>query len=233
MEAVAFIFARGGSKGLPRKNIKLFSGKPLIAWSIAQAKAVSRIHRIIVSTDCQDIAGVALEYGAEVPFIRPPELALDTTPEWLAWKHALNFISKQSGKLPHCMVSLPPTAPLRQPEDIENCLDQFQQGNKDVVITTTTSHRNPYFNMVKKQEDGTVDLIIKDSLGVSRRQDAPSVLDVTTVAYVADPKFVLTHGSIFEGRVGNVHVPIERAVDIDSLLDFQYAEFIFSQKEHY
>ena len=90
MKTIAFIFARGGSKGLPGKNIRLLGGKPLIAWSIEHARAVQRIDRIIVSTDSQEIANVAKEYGAEVPFIRPEQIAGDTSPEWLAWRHALN-----------------------------------------------------------------------------------------------------------------------------------------------
>ncbi|WP_217641124.1 acylneuraminate cytidylyltransferase family protein [Cylindrospermopsis raciborskii] len=89
MTIVAFIFARGGSKGLPGKNIRPFAGKPLIAWAIEQAQAVSRISRVLVSTDAEEIAAVALDYGAEVPFLRPPELAQDDSPEWLAWRHGL------------------------------------------------------------------------------------------------------------------------------------------------
>ena len=100
MKTVAFIFARGGSKGLPGKNILPLAGKPLIAWSIEHAKAVKRIGRIIVSTDSQEIADVATQYGAEVPFIRPDELSSDTSPEWLAWRHALGYLREKEGVLP-------------------------------------------------------------------------------------------------------------------------------------
>ena len=91
MKTVAFIFARGGSKGLPGKNIKPLAGKPLIAWSIDHARAVERIKRVIVSTDSQEIADIAHEFGAEVPFMRPQELARDDSPEGLAWRHALHY----------------------------------------------------------------------------------------------------------------------------------------------
>lgn len=229
MNTIAFIFARGGSKGLPGKNIRPFAGKPLIAWAIEQAKAVRRIHRVIVSTDAQDIANVAMEYGADVPFLRPAHLATDSSPEWLAWRHALAFVQETEGILPDAMVSVPVTAPLRQPTDIDNCLDAFSTGLADIVITVTEARRNPYFNMVKANPDGTVGLVIPPDKGVSRRQDAPIVYDMATVAYVANPTFILTQNSMFEGRVKAVEVPIERAIDIDTLFDFQVAEFLFQQ----
>ena len=224
MKATGFIFARGGSKGLPGKNIRPLLGKPLIAWAIEQARAVRRIDRVIVSTDSPDIADVALNHGAEVPFIRPPELARDDTPEWLAWRHALAYLKELDGVFPEAMVSVPTTAPLRLPLDIENCLDEFEKGDVDVVITVTDAHRSPYFNMVKANEDGTVGLVIPPSSSVVRRQDAPRVLDMATVAYVARPSFVMEHGAVFDGRVRSVYVPPERAIDIDTGLDFRIAE---------
>jgi len=224
MKATAFIFARGGSKGLPGKNIRPLGGKPLIAWSIEQALAVRRIGRVIVSTDSHEIAAVAREHGAEVPFIRPEELARDDSPEWLAWQHALNYLQDEEGALPDAMVSVPTTAPLRSSIDIENCLDEYEKGDADMVITVTDAHRSPYFNMVKLNADGTVGLVIPSQSVVARRQDAPAVFDMTTVAYVARPEFVLTRHATFEGRVRHVHVPLERAIDIDTLLDFRLAE---------
>ncbi len=226
MKAVAFIFARGGSKGLPGKNIRPLTGKPLIAWSIEHALAVNRIERVIVSTDSEDIAKVARGYGAEVPFIRPAELARDDSPEWLAWRHALNFLRETTGTFPDAMVSVPATAPLRLSQDIENCLDEYENGDAEMVITVTDAHRSPYFNMVKKNSDGTVGLVIPPPLAITRRQDAPVVYDMATVCYVAKPKFVMEKNSTFEGRVKAVHIPSERALDIDTLLDFQIAESI-------
>ena len=142
MKAVAFIFARGGSIGLPGKNIRPLGGKPLIGWSIEHALVVKRIERVIVSTDSEDIAAVAREYGAEVPFIRPAELARDDSPEWFAWRHALNYLRETTGALPEVMLSVPATAPLRLPLDIENCLDEYEKGDADVVITITDAHRS-------------------------------------------------------------------------------------------
>jgi len=231
MKAIAFIFARGGSKRLPGKNIRMLSGKPLIAWSIEHVLAVKRIERVIVSTDSKEVADVAREYGAEVPFIRPAELARDDTPEWLAWRHALNYLSETTGALPGVMVSVPATAPLRLPIDIENCLDEYEKGDSDVVITVTDAHRSPYFNMVKINADGTVGLVIPPKLGIVRRQDVPVVYDITTVCYIANPEFVMTHNAIFEGRIKAVQIPVERAIDIDTLLDFQIAESLLNIRE--
>lgn len=230
MKAVAFIFARGGSKGLPGKNIRPLGGKPLIAWSIEHALAVKRIARVIVSTDSEQIAAVAREHGAEVPFIRPADLARDKSPEWLAWRHALQHLTEIDGVLPDAMVSVPATAPLRLPLDIENCLDEFDKGDADMVITVTDAHRSPYFNMVEANADGTVGLVIPSKSAIARRQDAPIVYDMATVAYVARPEFVMTHNATFEGRVRSVHVPAERAIDIDTLLDFEIAEHLMNRR---
>jgi N-acylneuraminate cytidylyltransferase len=230
VENIAFIFARGGSKGLPGKNILPLAGKPLIAWSIEQALAVNRIKQVIVSTDSLEIAEVAESYGAKVPFMRPAELAQDESPEWLAWRHALNYILETSGKLPEVMISVPATAPLRLPVDIENCLNVYEKEVSDVVIAVTNSHRSPYFNMVKKNSDDTVDLVVPKSAAVSRRQDAPITYDITTVCYVAQPKFVLKNNSIFEGKVNSVLIPPERSIDIDTNHDFEIAEFLMHQR---
>ena len=230
MNAFAFIFARGGSKGLPDKNIRSLAGKPLIAWSIEHARAVKRIERIIVSTDSEEIASVARNFGAEVPFLRPQELARDDAPEWLAWQHALSFLQETEGSLPNAMISIPPTAPLRLPDDLENCLNEFEKGEVDVVITVSDAHRSPWFNMVKRNQDGSVGLVMEAPISITRRQDAPEVFDMATVAYVARPGFVLEQTSIFSGKVGAVKVPVERAIDIDTIFDFEIAEYLVSRR---
>jgi CMP-N-acetylneuraminic acid synthetase len=228
---VACIFARGGSKGLPDKNIKILAGKPLIAWSIEHARAVPRIGRIIVSTDSDEIAKVAMSYGAEVPFIRPAELAKDDSPEWLAWQHALEFLQKDEGSLPHALVSLPTTSPLRTPADIEECLDAFEKYLPDMVITVTEAKRSPYFNMVTVDNVGITKLVMEQKTRVSRRQDAPLVYDITTLVYVARSEFVLIKNGLFEGNVISVKIPIERGLDIDTLLDFQIAEYLMKKMD--
>jgi len=231
IRAAAFIFARGGSKGLTDKNIRPLLGKPLIAWSIEHAIAVNRIERVFVSTDSEEIMKVARQYGAEVPFQRPVHLSQDDSPEWLAWRHALNYLKDKEGWLPDVMISVPATSPLRLSIDIENCLDEFEKGDVDAIVTVTESHKSPYFNMVKKNKDGTVTLLMPSQLGLSRRQDAPTVYDISTVAYAIRPDFVFTHNSLFEGKVRAVHVPLERSIDIDTMMDFKMVEFFLAERK--
>ena len=230
MNITAFIFARGGSKGLPNKNIKILNGKPLIAWSIEHAKAVKRVGRVIVSTDSEEIARIAREYGAEVPFMRPLELATDESPEWLSWQHGLKYLESTDGCLPDLMVSIPATAPLRDVEDINNVIDEYQRNDTDMVITVTESYRSPFFNIVKEGLNGYVDLFMSSEKVVSRRQDCPKTFDITTVAYAARPSFVLNKKNMFEGRVRQVIVPKETSLDIDTLFDFEFAEYMFKKR---
>lgn len=230
MNAYGFIFARGGSKGLPGKNVRQLAGKPLIAWAIEHARSVKRLQRVLVSTDSEQIAEIAREFGGEVPFLRPAALAMDESPEWLAWRHALEFLRTAEGAVPDVMVSVPTTAPLRVPEDIERCLDAYEHGDADVVVTMTEAHRSPYFNMVTRYADGTIGLVSPSGNKPWRRQDAPVVYDLTTVAYVMRSDFVLSRNSIFDGRVRGVLVPIERAIDIDTLLDFDIADYLLTKR---
>jgi CMP-N-acetylneuraminic acid synthetase len=231
MRVTAFIFARGGSKGLPGKNIRPLRGKPLIGWSIEQALSVPRVERVIVSTDSEEIAAVARQFGALTPFMRPAELAGDHSPEWLAWRHALSYLQETEGGLPDVMLLAPATAPLRKTCDLERCLDAFEEGDADVVITVSEAHRNPYFNMVKARPDGLVELVIPPTNAVTRRQDAPIVFDMSTVAYAISSTFVMAHDSLFQGRVRAIHIPVRRAIDIDTLLDFQIAEQLLTLSE--
>ena len=230
MSTVACIFARAGSKGVPNKNIQNFNGKPLISWAVELALEVKQIHEVFVSTDSEEIAEIARMAGASIPFIRPSELATDTSPEWHSWQHFIKFLADKDGRLPEIFLSLPATSPLRSAIDIENCLNEFKKGRADFVVGITPSERNPYFNMVKKGEDNQVNLVIQQGEKYSRRQDTPEIFDLTTVCYVGKPSTILSKNSIFEGKVAGVEIPRERAIDIDTELDFQIAEFLFKSK---
>ena len=226
---VAFIFARGGSKGLPRKNVKPLAGIPLIGHAVKTALATRGIARCIVSTDDPEIAETAKAFGAEVPFMRPAELATDQASEWLAWRHAISFL-KERGEPIDVFVSVPTTAPLRLPEDVEACLADFAKGGADIVVTVTEARRSPYFNMLTVAADGAAELVIKPSTTVVGRQAAPPVYDMTTVAYVADPGHILHAKGVWDGRVRAVVIPPERAVDIDTELDFRFAELLMAER---
>lgn len=211
------------------KNIRPLGGIPLVGWAIRIARHVERISRVIISTDSDEIAQVSRKWGGEVPFIRPAELAQDQSPEWLVWRHALDFLSADPYEHVDGLVVIPATAPLRNVQDIDNCIDEYERGDVDVVVTYSDANRNPHFNMIVKQQDGYCSLVIPPREHVTRRQEAPVVYDMTTVAYVARPEFVKECNGIFEGRVRGVYIDPERAVDIDTALDFKIAEFLAAE----
>lgn len=219
----ALICARKNSRGLPGKNLVKLGGIPLIVHSINIAHQTPLVDRIYVSTDCPIIAETALNFGAEVPFLRPDNLAEDTSPEWQVWRHAVeNFFDDKVSP----MVVLPPTGPLRKLEDVNKAIDLFNTVECDAVITTVSSHRNPNFNMVKCNVGGVVSLAKSCSSTYHRRQDAPEYFDMTTNCYVVDPDFVIKNNSLFDGKVRQIVVSPETAVDIDTQLDLDWAEFL-------
>lgn len=224
MRNFAFIFARGGSKGLPEKNIKPLAGKPLLQYSIDTALASDLIEQVFVSTDDQAIAQVAIEGGA-ILIERPVELATDQSPEWLSWRHAVEWATEHYGAFDG-FVSLPATSPLRSQEDVEAAILKRQAETADICIAVTPASRSPYFNMVKYNEAGFVELVNQPEGEVSRRQDAPKVFDITTVVYATTPEFVLNNYGLFSGKVASIEVPKARAVDIDDIYDFRLAEAI-------
>ena len=228
MKTFAFIFARGGSKGLPKKNILNIGGLPLIAHSILSAKNNLMIDDVFVSTDSNEIAKVSTSFEAKV-IRRPKELAQDDSSEWLAWIHAINYVHDQGYKF-NRFISLPPTAPLRADEDINKCLLALE-GNVDMVITVTPANRNPSFNMVKRDAKGISELIIKSD--IVRRQDALLVYDMSTVAYVTTPDYILSKKNLFEGNTYSVIIPKDRAVDIDDEVDFILAERLFERRNDF
>jgi NAD(P)-dependent dehydrogenase (short-subunit alcohol dehydrogenase family)/CMP-N-acetylneuraminic acid synthetase len=221
----AWIFARGGSKGLPGKNIKSLKGKPLIAWAIDAARQSRHISQVFVSTDSEEIANVARRYGAVVPFLRPAELATDSVPERLAWRHAAAWEQAQCDyPRMDVLVAVPATTPLRTSADIDACIDLFLEGGAETVIGVTPSERHPSFNMVSLDERQYAHLALPLQQKVHRRQDAPPVYNITTAAYVTTPAFVQKTMVYMEGSVRACVLPAPCAVDIDTAEDFRLAE---------
>ena len=211
---------------MPKKNIRPLAGKPLIAYAIETALQAPSLGSVIVSTDDEEIAEVARNFGARVPFLRPRDLASDTAPEWQAWQHALEWVESQDGPI-DAMVSIPTTSPFRDVEDVESCISMLQgTPTADAVITVKKGERNPYFNMVTVDRENVAALAIPSPSEVARRQDAPEVLDITTVAYAVRPHYVRNSEGLFDGKVVAVEVPQERALDIDTPYDFWLAELI-------
>lgn len=225
-----YVFARGGSKGVPRKNIRLLNGRPLIAYSIDALKESCYIDRVIVSTDDREIADVAVQCGAEVPFMRPAELAADDAPELLAWRHALDEAEKE-GQLPDLMVCAPATSPLRLPSDIDAAIEMQVATDADQVVSVTQASRSPYFNMMTRDEDGRSRLFAEPAGRITRRQDAPPVFDMTTVAYVSKPGYIRSDKNMREADIRSIIVPAERALDIDTELDLLFAELMMRRRD--
>jgi N-acylneuraminate cytidylyltransferase len=191
------------------------------------ANKIKEVSEVFVSTDDPDIARVAEKFKAHV-ISRPEYLAQDDSPEMLSWKHAVTYLKEENYQFDK-FLSLPTTAPLRNIMDVQSCLDLLDS-NTDVVVTITESHRNPFFNMVKIQQDGYVKLLSVDEKTYNRRQDVPKYYDMTTVAYVTRPEFILLADSLFQGRVKAVRIPRERAIDIDTEIDFLFADTIIKRK---
>lgn len=221
-----FVFARGGSKGLPRKNVLPLGGIPLLAHSIEVAKQLDCVAKIFVSTDDDEIKTIAREFDAEV-IDRPDALARDDAPEIKAWKHAVSFL-RDKGEEFDVFVSLPATSPLRDQSDVRACLEALDE-ETDVVITVRQASRSPYFNMVSRDNDGRVK-VLSELGSCSRRQDVPEVFDVSAVAYITRPEFIDKHNRLFDGKVKSIIVPKERALDIDDFFDYKFAEVLIEAK---
>jgi CMP-N-acetylneuraminic acid synthetase len=227
----AFIFARGGSKGLPGKNLRDLNGKSLLRRAIETCQATPEIGRVLVSTEDKDIAAAAKSLGADVPFVRPSELAQDESPELEAWKHALRTLKDLEGQMPETLVSVPTTAPLREPKDLSKCLELYEKTSADLVITSAVSPHNPYFNMFELSDTGEVLVPMLRTENAFRRQNVPQVNFITPICYVARSSYVLDCQNLFEGKVRTHVVEAERAVDVDTLMDFEYAEYLIQRQD--
>jgi CMP-N,N'-diacetyllegionaminic acid synthase len=225
LSTVATICARGGSQGLPGKNVRPLAGKPLIAHSIGQALASPRIDAVYVSTDDAEIAEIARHYGAEVPFLRPAELATASAPKLPVVRHLVEAI-EAAGVAIGRIVDLQPTAPLRDQSDIHACLDLLD-ADTDCVITGAIAHENPYFSMVELDEAGRARLSKPPPGDIAGRQMAPPVYAMNGSVYVWH-RATLDKG-LWGGRTRLHVMPRERSVDIDSAIDFQLAELLMRE----
>lgn len=224
------ICARGGSKGVKNKNIKELNGKPLIAYTIEQAKASGLFEHIVISTDSDDIANVAKEYGAEVFFKRSEEMASDTAGKLDVIKDAFKRSEEYYNRTFDYLIDLDATAPLRSVEDIINSFKQFKENDNDNLITAMPSRRSPYFNLVEQDKYGKVYLSKKLDSAVVRRQDAPKSYDMNASIYIWKRDVILNESSIFLERTGLYVMPEERSIDIDNELDFKFVEFLMENK---
>lgn len=227
MTTICSICARGGSQGVPRKNIRLLMGKPLIVYTIEQALACSGIERVFVSTDDAEIASVALAAGAEVPFMRPAELATSAAAKLPVILHLVDFVEKMGVDVTR-IVDLDPTSPLRRVSDIEAAMALLDV-DRDCVITGYPSDKNPYFNMVEQRPDGSIGLVRQPDTVVASRQAAPRVWSMNASIYVWH-RDTLKAG-LWNGRTRLYEMPRERSIDIDSEIDFRLVEILMTAQQ--
>jgi len=220
------ICARGGSKGVKNKNIKELRGKPLIAYTIEQAKQSKLFEHIVISTDSNDIANVAKEYGAEVFFKRDEQMASDTAGKLEVIKDAFVKSEKYYGTKFDYLIDLDATAPLRNIDDIINSFKQFINDNNDNLITAMPSRRNPYFNLIEIGNNGKVHLSKQLDNRIIRRQDAPKCYDMNASIYIWKRDIILNKNNLFLEKTGLYVMPEERSIDIDTPLDYKFVEFL-------
>jgi CMP-N,N'-diacetyllegionaminic acid synthase len=227
MSVVAFIPARGGSKGLPKKNIRLLAGKPLIAWSIEQALASELIDRVIVSTDCPEIASISKQYGAEVPFLRPDSISGDSSTTEAAMLHCCRFLDEKN-ELPELFILVQATSPIRSENQFDNAIVEFKNNNYDSLLTVSKSHRFTW----KKP---SCPVASYDYMNRPRRQDIrendQEYLE-TGSFYITKTKLLLKSENRLVGKIGMFEVPEDESHEIDSLVDFKITEEIFKIKNN-
>ncbi len=224
------ICCRGGSKGLPGKNIQLLKGKPLIAYTIETALRCSHLNDTIISTDDSKIAAIAKSYGGNVSFMRPSILATDAASKWDVFKHAVETYQQLMNQQIDYIVDMDVTVPLKTPADIDGAIEMaLNDKNVDVVITGYQPERNPYFNMIEIDYNGFANIVKQLSKPVVRRQDAPDVYSLSPAAYVIKKSALYKYEHWSRATCKIFSMPRERAIDIDSALDFRIVECLMCE----
>ena len=228
---IAVIPARGGSKGLPGKNIKLLCGKPLIAWSIKAGLDSRYIDTVVVTTDSREIADIALMYGAEVPFLRPVELATDASTTFDAVKHTLNYYQDELQKKYDYLVLLEPTSPLREDDDIDNMLNKLQNKiiTADSIISIGEVHEHP---SIMKRIDGEMLLpYITNLVQTTRRQDNSPAYFPYGVAYITKVDVFFKEKTFYTSRSCYYKIKRYQCYEIDDFFDFISIEGIMNYRK--
>jgi len=226
---LALIPARGGSKGLPRKNIALLLGKPLIAWTIEAARACALIDRVVVTTEAEEIAAVAREWGAEAPFMRPAELAADDVPGIHALVHAVEWLQEHQDYHADYVMSLVATSPLRTAEDIGAAIRLAEAHHADVVSSVHPAQEHPYWAQ-RITPDGWLVPFLDIQPASTQRQKLPPVYALNGAIWLARTEVLMQHLGVSERTYGYV-IPAERALDIDTAWHLYLAELILKDQQ--
>jgi CMP-N,N'-diacetyllegionaminic acid synthase len=225
-EILALVPARGGSKGVPGKNIRPLAGKPLIDWSIEAAMASRYVTRTLVSTDDPEIADVARRCGADTPFLRPVELALDNTPQLAVAEHALDWLqSHEHGYTPDYLLLLQPTSPLRSSADIDAAIEIARGRHADSVVSVCEAHPHPRL-CCRLSETGVLTRYLKSEAPPDCRQDLPPAYALNGAIYLVTPARLRAERSFLTLDAQAYIMPPERSLDIDTVWDFRLAEMI-------
>ena len=234
MHVLTVITARGGSTTLPRKNIVPFCGKPMIAYSIQAAlnarRAGAPIDRVIVSTDDVEIADISRKFGADVPFMRPPELAKSDTPSLPVVQHAIAFAEQESAFTYDWILLLQPTSPLRTGDDILAALALIAEPGTTAVISITNANTS-HPRKLKLIVEGILQPFQDDGFQPVRRQDfGYDVYKTNGAIYLARRDVLMQEGSFYGNCPRPLLMPAERSIDIDTQLDFDMAEFLYRRQ---
>jgi len=224
MDCVALITARGGSKRLPRKNLRLLGGKPLIVWTIEAALTAKTVRDVIVSTDDPEIASVASEAGARVPFLRPPEISGDFAPHREVVAHALNWLEQEAHSLPKLLCVLQPTSPFRTSQDIDAVIELVVCRHADAAISVTLAPVHPSYLYRVDQESNARLFLPRGEQAYLRSQDLEPLYYVNGGVYVLRPETFRERSAMLPESPLAYVMPAERSADIDDALDFELAE---------
>jgi CMP-N-acetylneuraminic acid synthetase len=228
-EIIALITARGASKGLPGKNIKVLAGKPLITWTIETALQSKFSRRVLVSTDDEGIASVSRAAGAEVPFLRPAELARDDSPHILSSLHAIEWFQRMGQPLPEYLLLLQPTSPLRTTDDIDGAIELAWSKDAMAVVSVCEARPHPQ-KTYRLLSDGTLADFMPCDVPYRRRQDLPAAYAENGAIYLNRCESLLRDRTYIPPGTLPYLMPPERSLDIDSAWDFAIAEFILSSR---
>lgn len=230
-ERLCVISARGGSQGVPGKNSRMLHGKPVIAWTIEKALASRLFAHVAVSTDSADIAEAASRAGADVPFVRPAELATPSVGKFQVWQHARKACEAHYGTSFDTYVDIDCTNPLLDVEDYVRAVELFdgRRGSIDAVMTVSPARRNPYFNLVEPDANGMLHMSKSLEETVVARQAAPAVFEHVAGIYVLEADYLTRCNHLLDGRVIAIEVPPEKAQDIDTPLDFELISFLLGR----
>ena len=226
---LAIIPARGGSKGVPKKNIKLLNGIPLIGHTLMEAKKSKYLNRVIVSTDDEEIAEISRQFNGEVPCLRPKELAKDTSPTIDSIRHIINYLKEKENYLPDYICLLQCTSPLRTYEDIDGAIEKLSYTEFDGIISVCEVEVNPYWTNVFEKDK--LKYFIEEGKNITRRQDLPKVYRYNGAIYIIKTDVFIKERTFETDNITGYVMATEKSIDIDTITDFKIAEILMKERE--